>query len=987
VLGVHASYDMIKKYKGFVFECIWCVQMNCWLPQRLLLGRPLRRMNSVVRHAIQLYNNYSYMSSWPPSTKLQEEGRDITITTDADTLVETFAKAIPSSKHYLHAVVGTTSHTQQSPHPSRAHPHPSRAYSFEALFALVSALVAEGKVERWVDPNTDLHVYSYLIGTNRDPRDEPEPDVDMCRGLVLHPSTCSIVATPFAKFTCVGDLPMAATTAPATARARASIKYDGSLLIAFLWGGQVYATTRRRMDSEQAICGTQLLRSSEAVAAEMKMGWTYMFELIGGDNSHIVNYPGHRVILLSVYDALGMEVEPVERENIALRMEVQVAPCVYGTFAELARLVSGPESLMYRWPHSDYRYKVALHPPFGHIAAEDNGELYPLFNEGWVIEILDSGLRFKSIDHGWDLGCHAVKDLVHPVAVWSFSLNDSLRNLLTNPHLPRHALMEIRKIADSLMTTFEAPLFELSLSPTQKCLMEEYRPSRENTQWRGVDTKMLQSLTIAEDREPSGRVSDIDNVTAATKKRRGAADSVDEEVNKRARARLRKRCRICGCTAELDEVGDQICFCDTCRGSGNSCTLVWSDIHPCGVDFPLGEKQLQYQSARSKFVGCDICGCLRELDDCGDRICFCDSCFGCDKPCCYSKNTSIDGTAVTSFCASKPCVRCGCDTERRYGRNCSCLSCAKSGCWSVSLGPASDEAIDLTVFTQLRMGMNMDSSTFMMAVPSPQTRPLCDVDPFSNKHTLTSACEWCGCQSEWDDEGNRVCFCDTCFGSNKSCHLIDVSKLVCGNALVSRSLYLAVNKSDLCAFVKALGDAEFCKVSIDVLKLCETYEAIAFFSMSRRCLTKKSLLIRYLLLHNCRPSPRGELSQYTPSQWLAQTFAKGWTHPSHLRRAAASLAWDVNTDAALNTFFASGDASTLVFSFLTSERMQCYGGYGMRARYELPELRLVCRLWNQIITNCFQDDLTKWRLQQNAIGLAKRLHRDDYDSDFPGYGS
>ena len=40
----------------------------------------------------------------------------------------------------------------------------------------------------------------------------------------------------------------------------ATVKYDGSLGIAFVWNGEVMVTTRRRMDSQQAIWAKQWIK-------------------------------------------------------------------------------------------------------------------------------------------------------------------------------------------------------------------------------------------------------------------------------------------------------------------------------------------------------------------------------------------------------------------------------------------------------------------------------------------------------------------------------------------------------------------------------------------------------------------------------------------------------------------------------------------------------------------------------------------------------
>ena len=56
-------------------------------------------------------------------------------------------------------------------------------------------------------------------------------------------------------------------------------------------------------------------------------------------------------------------------------------------------------------------------------------------------------------------------------------------------------------------------------------------------------------------------------------------------------------CIRCGCSSELDDEGERICFCNTCKDTG--CSSV---------------------------VPCSKCGCSRERDNEGERVCFCDTC-------------------------------------------------------------------------------------------------------------------------------------------------------------------------------------------------------------------------------------------------------------------------------------------------------------------------------------------------------------------------
>lgn len=219
----------------------------------------------------------------------------------------------------LHAVreAGAAAAQQAAAAPARApapggsttapQQHPASLLPFDQLLEAVMAEVAPGLVERTVDGATGLEVFCYRqeLGPPR------SATAAMCRGLVLHPASGSVVAMPFVRFAELGAEAAAAAVAPGAASAQsrtpamapgfrgrgsssstarsagqqqedaevamlpggagdaanlalyrcgggtsggtatASFKVDGSLIIAFQWAGQVYALTRRRMDSEQ----------------------------------------------------------------------------------------------------------------------------------------------------------------------------------------------------------------------------------------------------------------------------------------------------------------------------------------------------------------------------------------------------------------------------------------------------------------------------------------------------------------------------------------------------------------------------------------------------------------------------------------------------------------------------------------------------------------------------------------------------------------
>lgn len=79
---------------------------------------------------------------------------------------------------------------------SRQQLHPARAIPFDELYADLQAAVSAGVVEVSVDDKSGLEVFCYNMA-----HDAPNSLVAaMCRGLVLHPGSKSVVATPFVRF-------------------------------------------------------------------------------------------------------------------------------------------------------------------------------------------------------------------------------------------------------------------------------------------------------------------------------------------------------------------------------------------------------------------------------------------------------------------------------------------------------------------------------------------------------------------------------------------------------------------------------------------------------------------------------------------------------------------------------------------------------------------------------------------------------------------
>ena len=73
--------------------------------------------------------------------------------------------------------------------------HPVATYSFDQLYSQINELVQLNKVKRTVDLSTNLEIFNYCSSpSSSDPVDR------LCRGLVLHPKSKTVVTRPFVRF-------------------------------------------------------------------------------------------------------------------------------------------------------------------------------------------------------------------------------------------------------------------------------------------------------------------------------------------------------------------------------------------------------------------------------------------------------------------------------------------------------------------------------------------------------------------------------------------------------------------------------------------------------------------------------------------------------------------------------------------------------------------------------------------------------------------
>ena len=115
----------------------------------------------------------------------------------------------------------------------------------------------------------------------------------------------------------------------------ASIKWDGTLGLAFIWNKELVVCTRSRMDSEQALWAKWWIQN-ECDISVFKEGWTYMFEIIYSDNTVVIDYPFEGLVLLAVTNADGEELPYHDMYDIAKRAGFTLASqMLCGSYSEI----------------------------------------------------------------------------------------------------------------------------------------------------------------------------------------------------------------------------------------------------------------------------------------------------------------------------------------------------------------------------------------------------------------------------------------------------------------------------------------------------------------------------------------------------------------------------------------------------------------------------------------------------------------------------
>ncbi|XP_028392639.1 uncharacterized protein LOC114517180 [Dendronephthya gigantea] len=340
---------------------------------------------------------------------------------------------------------------------------PTNSLSFDELFLKIEDLVKVGKVDKTVDSVTGLEMFIY----DRSTASFSDPIVLLCRGLVLHPPSKTVVTRPFIKF-----LEHAGSRDP-NEMVEATIKYDGSLGIAFLWDNDVLVTTKRRMDSKQAIWAKQWIKD-HCNLSMFQAGYTYLFEIIYQNNTVIVNYFFEGLVLLAINDEKGHELPYNTMLHFARATGFfMVTPRITAPYSEVLWYCGGIRS-------NGGTISPNL-PSFTSGALPVNKKR----QEGWVVKFSD-GSRQKIV-YSWWKNTSKLAQLVHPQVVWLLLKHDKIKVAFENA--PNHFYVEILRMVQAIRVNFLKTLLSV-----QRCLGTSNRYNKK----RSRRAKRLKNKSVSE---------------------------------------------------------------------------------------------------------------------------------------------------------------------------------------------------------------------------------------------------------------------------------------------------------------------------------------------------------------------------------------------------------------------------------------------------------------------------------------------------------
>jgi len=180
---------------------------------------------------------------------------------------------------------------------------------------ILNDYIKMGWVEKQNHPTHPLSIYTYSRTCQYD--NIWDLVTTQCRGLVLD-NEGNVIAKPFPKFFNLEQYEQQEPHEIPNEPFEVFEKMDGSCGIAFYYNGDWIMATKGSFTTEQAVKGTQMLKSLSILrnypTTGLRENWTYLFEIIFDENRIVCRYNFEGLVLLGAYNRDTLE--EIDYENL-----------------------------------------------------------------------------------------------------------------------------------------------------------------------------------------------------------------------------------------------------------------------------------------------------------------------------------------------------------------------------------------------------------------------------------------------------------------------------------------------------------------------------------------------------------------------------------------------------------------------------------------------------------------------------------------------
>ena len=291
--------------------------------------------------------------------------------------------------------------------------HLAIATPFSLLYSSLMDEVAKGTVNRIINENGDLELFSYSIQCQFE--GSWNKYNLLARGLVLCPQKEQVIALTYPKFFNYGECSLYIPNEPFETTG----KMDGSLGIIYFWDNDWKVNTRGSFKSEQAIWAKNWLDKNVDTNI-LKPGVTYLVEIIYKENKIVIPYDYEGLVYLTLYTKTGYE--PKDYDG-------------------LSKLFMKKAGFLLTKVHSYNSIEEMI----------EVAKKLPYTEEGFVIRFKNGyRIKIKSDDY---VRIHRLISNVKPLFIWECMMKgDDLKKIRTE--LPEEMLSDFDQIHDILKNKF-----------------------------------------------------------------------------------------------------------------------------------------------------------------------------------------------------------------------------------------------------------------------------------------------------------------------------------------------------------------------------------------------------------------------------------------------------------------------------------------------------------------------------------------------------